>query len=269
MAREIPVKAVLIDLSGTLHIEDNALPGAVQALKRLRQSNISVKFVTNTTKESRRFLYERLIRLGFELKEDEIWSSLCAAQDLLKTRNLKPMLMLEKEALEDFPGLTDFKEDEQNAVVIGLAPNMFNYPELNKAFRLLLKGATLIAIHAGRYYKRSDGLALGPGPFVKGLEYAADCKSEIVGKPSPTFFRTALGDLDPSLAVMIGDDVRDDIGGAQSLGMRGFLVQTGKYRPGDEDRITPAPAAVCASFAEAVDLLLSESQLQQEAVGDH
>ena len=45
------------------------------------------------------------------------------------------MLMLEQEALEDFAGLTDFKEDEQNAVVIGLAPSMFNYLELNKAFR--------------------------------------------------------------------------------------------------------------------------------------
>ena len=72
-------------------------------------------------------------------------------------------------------------------------------------YRLLLKGAQLIAIHSGRYYKTSDGLSLGPGPFVKGLEYAADCRSEVVGKPSPTFFRTALGDLDPSLAVMIGD----------------------------------------------------------------
>jgi hypothetical protein len=51
--------------------------------------------------------------------------------------------------------------------------------------------------------------------------------------------------------------------------MRGFLVQTGKYRPGDETRITPAPAAVCSGFAEAVDLLLCECQVKQEAAGDH
>ena len=46
-------------------------------------------------------------------------------------------------------------------------------------------------------------------------------------------------------------------------------MQTGKYRPGDESRITPPPAAVCTGFAEAVDLLLSEDQLKQEAAGDH
>ena len=47
------------------------------------------------------------------------------------------MLMVDDAALEDFTGLTDVKEEEKNAVVIGLAPNMFNYSELNKAFRLV------------------------------------------------------------------------------------------------------------------------------------
>ncbi|KAJ4442845.1 haloacid dehalogenase-like hydrolase domain-containing protein 2 [Periplaneta americana] len=257
-AGTVQIKTVLIDLSGTLHVEDTALPGAVQALKRLRDSKIPIKFVTNTTKESRRCLYERLIRLGFELQQEEIWSSLWAAQDLLRSRNLRPMLLVDDAALEDFSGLTECGENEQNAVVIGLAPDKFNYLDLNKAFRLLLTGAPLIAIHYGRYYKRSDGLALGPGPFVKGLEYASDCSSEIVGKPSRAFFESALGGIDPAHAVMIGDDVRDDIGGAQALGMRGFLVQTGKYRPGDESRISPAPAAVCPNFADAVDLILKE-----------
>ena len=46
-------------------------------------------------------------------------------------------------------------------------------------------------------------------------------------------------------------------------------MQTGKYRPGDEGHITPAPAAVCSGFAEAVDLLLGEYQLKQKAAGDH
>lgn len=73
--------------------------------------------------------------------------------------------------------------------------------------RLVLDGAPLIAIHKARYYKRQDGLALGPGPFVTGLEFAADCKATVVGKPEKTFFAQALSDLgcSPSEAVMIGD----------------------------------------------------------------
>lgn len=73
--------------------------------------------------------------------------------------------------------------------------------------RLILDGAPLIAIHKARYYKRKDGLALGPGPFVTGLEYSTDTKATVVGKPEKTFFLEALRDLNcsPEEAVMIGD----------------------------------------------------------------
>lgn len=74
-------------------------------------------------------------------------------------------------------------------------------------FRLILNGAPLIAIHKARYYKRKDGLALGPGPFVTGLEYSTDSRAVVVGKPEKTFFLEALRDLNcsPEEAVMIGD----------------------------------------------------------------
>lgn len=81
--------------------------------------------------------------------------------------------------------------------------------KLSFVTRCLLNGAQLIAIHAGKYYKRSDGLALGPGCFVKGLEYSAQCKAELVGKPNESFFKSALDGIDPSNAVMIGDVCSD------------------------------------------------------------
>ena len=63
--------------------------------------------------------------------------------------------------------------EPQNAVLVGLAPSMFNFQQMNKAFQLLLhEDCKLIAIHKGRYYKRSDGLALGPGPFIQAFEFA-------------------------------------------------------------------------------------------------
>ncbi|KMQ95126.1 haloacid dehalogenase-like hydrolase domain-containing protein 2-like protein [Lasius niger] len=164
------------------------------------------------------------------------------------------MLLIDPAAMEDFQDLVT--DDIPNAVVIGLAPSKFNYDELNKAFRLLLDGASLIAIHEGRYYKRPDGLALGPGAFIKGLEYSSNVKAEVVGKPTIEFFKAALGDLDPAQAVMIGDDIRDDVAGAQAAGIRGILVQTGKYRTGDEKTITPGPTKVCNSFVQAVESIL-------------
>lgn len=255
MAKQI--RMVLIDLSGTLHIENTAIPGAVEALTRLRSANIPVKFVTNTTKESSNFLHNRLVKLGFDIKKEEIFSSLAAARRLIISRKLNPMLLIDSAANEDFEDLIQ-DNNKQNAVVVGLAPDKFHYEELNKAFRLLLDGASLIAIHKGRYYKRENGLSLGPGAFIAGLEYSANVKAEVVGKPTAEFFKAALENVPPEEAVMIGDDVKDDVAGAQAIGIRGLLVQTGKYREGDENTIEPPPTKVCNSFVQAVDYILKK-----------
>ncbi|VDN41039.1 unnamed protein product [Gongylonema pulchrum] len=253
--------AVLIDLSGTLHVEDMCIAGAPAALKRLRcNPRCVIRFVTNTTKQSANRLWQHLKELGFEISQSEIFTSLSAAKELIKKNDLRPMLFLENEALEDFQDVT---VKEPNAVVIGLAPSKFDFTSMNAAFRLLLNGAELIAIHKGRFYRQKDGLSLGPGPFVKALEYAADAeassfliagsslnwasycclkqlfcacfKAVVVGKPERGFFRLALNSIGgsaiaPEQAIMIGDDFRDDVLGAINAGMRAILVRTGKYR---------------------------------------
>ena len=54
--------------------------------------------------------------------------------------------------------------DDPNCVLLGLAPTHFHYERLNEAFRLIQdKGAALVAIHKAKYFKRGDGLAIGPG----------------------------------------------------------------------------------------------------------
>lgn len=80
---------------------------------------------------------------------------------------------------------------------------------MNVAFRKLISGAKLVAIHQGRYFKTSSGLSLGPGPFVKALAYASDADVIVIGKPEPSFFLAAIESLDSTLkpenVVMIGD----------------------------------------------------------------
>ena len=78
---------------------------------------------------------------------------------------------------------------------------------MNIAFHMLLNGSQLIAINKSKYLKTNKGLSLGAGPFVTGLEFAADTKATVVGKPNKQFFLQALETLgsSPEEAVMIGD----------------------------------------------------------------
>lgn len=96
-----------------------------------------MKFVTNTTKESKRILHKRLTELGFEVNVNDIVSSLGAAQKIIEKQKLKPMLLLSPEAMEDFEHLQCPQNESPNVVVIGLAPTEFNYERLNEAFRYI------------------------------------------------------------------------------------------------------------------------------------
>lgn len=156
---KIQIRAILIDLNGTLHVGDEPTPGAVEALKRfsiwivfesnhvhfvwffsllrLKQNpNISVRFVTNTTKESKQTLLSRLQNCGFEnISPNDLYTSLSAAEHYVRTNNLRPFYLLSDDALNDFADIDQFETGTENAVVVGLAPDRFHYEKLNDAFR--------------------------------------------------------------------------------------------------------------------------------------
>ncbi len=129
------IKVVLVDLSGTLHIENQLVPGSREALRKLRDSGLyNIKFVTNTTKESKSSLLRLVNSLGLEIERNELFTSLTAARNLIDKKLLRPYFFLEDEALEDFEGVD---VSDPDAVVIGLAPDKFNYIHMNTAFRLI------------------------------------------------------------------------------------------------------------------------------------
>ncbi|CAL8104621.1 unnamed protein product [Orchesella dallaii] len=262
------IQCFFIDLSGTVHVDKELIPGAINAFEKLKKTQTKFKFVTNTSKEAVSTTVQNLDSLGLQLSKQEVYSSLTATRDYLIRNNLRPHLLVADEALEEFEGLDT---NDPNTVVVGLAPMKFNYKELNECFRILMKPENkIVAINKGRYYKTRDGMSLGAGPFVFNLEFATSKEATIVGKPSKEFFINAMksvGHEDPSTCVMIGDDVNDDVMGAIEAGMHGCLVKTGKYRPGDEDKLfsvggdpEPYPAKerclVANTLEDAINLLL-------------
>ena len=92
-------------------------------------------------------------------------------------------------------------------------------------------GSQILALHVGRYYKVKSGLKIDAGAFVKALEYATGERATVVGKPNALFFKQALDDmkLSPEDVMMVGDDLYNDIRGAQKLKIKGILVRSGKY----------------------------------------
>jgi HAD superfamily hydrolase (TIGR01662 family) len=103
--------------------------------------------------------------------------------------------------------------------------------------------------------------ALGLLQYVDTIVTSVDVGQE---KPHPPIFLTALQHLglSASEAVMVGDDVAKDIGGAQKLGMTTILVNRAKAPLGAEK----TPTFVVSSLQEILPLLGSYIEDHSESV---
>jgi HAD superfamily hydrolase (TIGR01458 family) len=251
------IEGLLLDLSGVVYVQDEAVPGAAEALRWLRDRGVPIRLVTNTTMRPRRLILERLEGLGLEADPSELLTpAALAARRCAEAGYESVSLVVLDDLREDLEGLEE-KGDSVEAVVVGDLGDRWDYNVLNQAFRRLMDGADLIALQKNRYWETSEGLSLDAGPFVSALEYATGREAEVVGKPSPAFFELALGELGVSAdrAAMVGDDVEADVGGALDAGLAGILVRTGKYR---EDLVRESgiePTATVDSIADVPELL--------------
>ena len=256
-----PVRALLIDLDGVLYVEDEPIPGAVDAVAALRDAGLGLRFVTNTTQRSHGRTLEKLERLGMPVAADElITPAILAVEHCRERGHERVALLMADEVKADFAQLAEADRDV-DAVIVGDLGERFDYAVLNRAFRLIVDGAELVALQRNRYWLRADGLSLDVGPFVAALEYAANVEAVVVGKPAPAFFLLALSQLgaEPAEAAMVGDDIESDIGGAVRAGLRGVLVRTGKFREESLAAADPPPTDVIDSIADLPALLAAHA----------
>ena len=255
----VGIEGLLLDIDGVLAISWEALPGAVDALRRLREDGMPFRMITNTTTKTRADLAATLREAGFDVGDEEFVTAVVATAAYLRDVHpgAKVFVLSDGNATEDFGEVELVDVDDADVVVIGGACDDFTYGTMNRIFRRLMDGAALVGMHRNLYWKTSEGWELDGGAYIVGLEEAANTKAAICGKPEKTYFDAALAMLvvDADHAAMVGDDIVNDILGAQAAGLTGILVRTGKYREGDEDRPDGRPDHVLGSFADVPEFL--------------
>ncbi|RMD95609.1 MAG: TIGR01458 family HAD-type hydrolase [Alphaproteobacteria bacterium] len=252
------IRGVLLDIGGVIFEGEKIVPGAAEAIARLHGAGLPVRYLTNTTRKPVAALVERLRRAGIGAEPDEIFAPARAAVAWLKANGRSAHLLIHPDLAPDF---ADAPQGLPEAVVVGDAGPFFTYERLNEAFRRLMAGADFLALAVNRRFVDADGeLSLDAGAFVRALEYGSEREALVLGKPAPAFFEAAARSMGcaPGEVAMVGDDAEADVAGALAAGLgMGVLVRTGKYRAGDEERVTPRPSAVVADLAEAVDRILA------------
>ncbi|MEM7225203.1 MAG: TIGR01458 family HAD-type hydrolase [Pseudomonadota bacterium] len=249
----MPLSAVLLDLEGVLYQSEAPIEGGRAALRALEARGLGLRYVTNTTTTSRAGVLRRLSGVGLEIEPDSLFTPLAAARRLLGDWGARRIhLAAAAETAGDFDGFELVESGAADAVVMGDLYKAYDWDRLNLLFSMVRGGARLIALHKNRYCRREEGLGLDAGPFVAAVEYAAGVDAVVVGKPAAPFFHLALADLGvaPGDAVMVGDDIEADIGGAQAAGLKAIQVETGKFTPADLEHARVTPDGRIASIAD-------------------
>lgn len=258
-----PVRAVLVDIDGVLTVSWEPIPGAVAVLEWLREIRMPLALVTNTTSRSRASIAAALQAGGFPVTADDILTAPVIAASYLRQHypGARCLLLNAGDISPDLAGITIAGPDDRevDVVLIGGAGPEFSYEALNRAFRHLEAGARLVAMSRGLYWRTATGLQLDSGAFVAGLEQAAGTTAEVVGKPAGAFFATALAHLSAEAAdaLMVGDDIDNDVLAAQQCGLTGVLVRTGKYSARGHAAAAGSPDHVLDSIAGLPALLRS------------
>ncbi|MBS1261342.1 MAG: Ribonucleotide monophosphatase NagD [Calditrichaeota bacterium] len=252
MATVRGIRQVFLDIDGVLMLGELPIPGGTTTVNKLKSLDISVLYVTNTTRKPRRKIHEQLVKLGFHLEEDDIiCPAIIAREKIMQMKRPSAALFVNDGVMEDFEGLRIQRRDV-GAVVMGDLGDKFSPEILDEIFRLTFSGSSLIALQKNRFWRDQGGLRLDLGPYVAAIEYATGRRADIVGKPSPGFFRGLLerAQAHAASSLMVGDDIEADIHGAQRLGIRTVLVKTGKYDFDFVSRTEITPNAVIPSVAD-------------------
>jgi HAD superfamily hydrolase (TIGR01458 family) len=247
------IRGILLDIDGVLHVSMQPIAGAADTLRWLDQHGYRTCFVTNTTTASRATLAQRLAAIGLPLTEQQLITAPVATANYIRQHypGKRCWVLSKGDAEADFAGI-DLVEANAEIVVIGGAEELLTYEAMNAAFRMLMDGAVLLAMHTNLYWRTSDGLRLDSGPYVHALELATGKQATVLGKPARPFFEQALQSIgvEAAEAIMVGDDLENDVRGAQQAGLRGILVCTGKHHADSPLLERIHPDAILPSIAD-------------------
>jgi HAD superfamily hydrolase (TIGR01458 family) len=251
-----PVRAVLLDLDGTVCVRGRPVEGAAAALTALRAQGLPLRFLTNIDSRTPDAIADELSGLGLPVSVSDLFTPVSAAAAVIRgTDGARVYGLLSAALLPVVPRLAT--EPPYTHVLVGDCRDVLDYPRLDAAFRALRDGAQLLALQRGRYFRSGDGDHVDTGAVVAGLEYAAGATARVLGKPSADFFALAAAGLGARLAecVVVGDDATTDIRGGRAAGAVTVQVRTGKFADQDAEGLTGGAHLTLDSVADLPGVL--------------
>lgn len=239
------VEFVLCDLDGVVWLARQAVPGAPEAIERLRRSGRRVLFVTNNSVSVVADQEQALADIGVPAAGDVVTSAqagaslvsagervlVCGGPGVSEAVAARDVELVHADQL-DAGRLPTF-----DAVVVGLHRG-FDYATLDVTSAAIRGGARFVATNDDATFPTPTGFTPGAGALVAAIATAAETEPTIAGKPHrpmAELVRTVCGSrFSSTSALMVGDRWATDGLFADVLGCPFALVRSGVTALGAE-----------------------------------
>lgn len=243
MGRLQDKRLFLLDMDGTIYLDDRLFDGVTAFLSRIREKGGRYLFLTNNSSKGVEGYIEKLNGMGITTGREDYLTSVDAAIDLLRrrypgrrcyvqgTRSFYDQL-----AAAGIPVTCD-REDGAEILLSGFDREL-TFQKLEDACILLNRGVTWLATNPDWVCPTWYGAVPDCGSVCEMLHRATGREPEFIGKPQPAMVRLALEGTGypPEAAVLLGDRLYTDIACAVNAGIDSVFVLSGEGTQDDIER---------------------------------
>ena len=253
-----PFDALVCDLDGVIYRGDEVVPGAPEAIHRLRERGVKILFCTNNSRTTVAGYVDKLRGLDISAEHDEVVTSAVVTAAALKERGFpgKTAIVVGGDGIrEELSNVCISIKDDPTVsvadlVVVGWDPS-FTYEAMKRASIAVRGGAIFIATNDDASFPAADALWPGAGAIVGSIEIASGRSAEVMGKPHDAMMSVVADRLKGARHIaVVGDRPDTDLAGGAARGWSTILVLSGVTTADQAERLEPRPDLIVSSIAE-------------------
>ena len=248
------IKAVFLDLDGTIYLGSNIIGGALSFLDRLEEKGIMRFFLSNNSSKSVGQYLEKLRGLGIPASADEILLSTHDLISWLRENSIDQTFLVGTEGMREMleSAGVDTNSESPQYVVLGYDTEI-TYEKLSTASIHLHRGIPMVSSHPDVVCPSPNGGLPDTGAYMDLFEATTGVRPEhVCGKPNAGMIMHKVEELGlrPDQCAMVGDRLYTDMEMAERAGVHGVLVLSGEATMEDLRAAPQNPSIVVGSVDE-------------------
>lgn len=248
------IKAVFLDLDGTIYLGNELIDGAVEFLNRCDERGVQRFFLSNNSSKSVTEYLEKLHGLGIPAEENDVLLSTHDLISWLGDKGVTETYLVGTEGMRSMleeVGVST-RSGEPQYVVLGYDTEI-DYEKLATASIHLHNGIPLVASHPDMVCPSPDGGLPDVGAYLALFKATTGVEpSHICGKPNAGMILHKIEELglQPSQCAMVGDRLYTDMEMAAQADVVGVLVLSGEATLDDLEAAPQNPDVIVDSVAD-------------------